>query len=144
MPIANSKLKNMNAAEGIPTKYQSPVDPAESEVTQWLNPRKRNDPRRMSGVISCPRFTDWGSGLGNKKQAGKNPTQHRYHTTLFLSSQRGNGFPKAKSVPCTKTNVFIWGTFRLEKFENPWYLIGTKRRYKNSKSSGGLPKAKVN
>jgi hypothetical protein len=34
MPNANSKLKNMNAAEGIPTKYQSPVDPAESEVTQ--------------------------------------------------------------------------------------------------------------
>ena len=147
MPNANSKLKNMNAAEGIPTKYQSPVDPAESEVTQWLNPRKRNDPRRMSGVISCPGIR---RGLGHRlrfreqKRGRKNPTQHRYHTTLFLSSQRGNGFPKAKSVPCTKTNVFIWGTFRLEKFENPWYLIGTKRRYKNSKSSGGLPKAKVN
>jgi len=28
------KLKNMNAAEGIPTKHESPVDPAESEVTQ--------------------------------------------------------------------------------------------------------------
>jgi hypothetical protein len=30
----NDKLKNMNAAEGIPTKQKSPVDPAESEVTQ--------------------------------------------------------------------------------------------------------------
>ena len=28
------KLKNMNAAEGIPTKHESPVEPAESEVTQ--------------------------------------------------------------------------------------------------------------
>jgi len=28
------KLKNMNAAEGIPTKHESPVDPAESEVNQ--------------------------------------------------------------------------------------------------------------
>ena len=28
------KLKNMNAAEGIPTKLESPVEPAESEGTQ--------------------------------------------------------------------------------------------------------------
>jgi len=33
---ANRKrtTKNMNAAEGIPTNTKSPVDPAESEVTQ--------------------------------------------------------------------------------------------------------------
>ena len=30
----NRKLKNMNAAEGIPTNSKSPADPAESEVTQ--------------------------------------------------------------------------------------------------------------
>lgn len=59
------------------------------------------------------------AGSGTKKTGRKNPTQHGYHTTLSRSSQRGNGFPKAKSVPCTKTNVFIWETFRLEKFENP-------------------------
>ena len=153
----------MNAAEGIPTKYQSPVDPAESEVTQWLNPRKRNDPRRMSGVISfvgesamisCPRVfrsTDPaapdvpGGVLGwpgkDKKQGRKNPTQHRYHITLPVSSQRLFVLPGRKSVPCTKTANCIWGTFHLEKLEFPCYLIGTKRRYKNSKSSGGLPKA---
>ena len=28
------KLKNMNAAEGIPTNSENPADPAESEVTQ--------------------------------------------------------------------------------------------------------------
>ena len=70
-------------------------------------------------VLGSAAAWDTGSGSGNKKEAGKNPTQHRYHTTRSRSSQRGNGFPKAKSVPCTKTNIFIWGTFRLEKFENP-------------------------
>ena len=43
----------MNAAEGFQPNMNRPVDPAESEVTQWLNPRKRNDPWPMwSGVIS--------------------------------------------------------------------------------------------
>ena len=72
------KLKNMNAAEGIPTKIKSPADPAESEVTQWLNPRKRNDPRRKSGVISLGSAPGPGpegrrslAARANKKEAGK-------------------------------------------------------------------------
>ena len=85
-----------------------------------------------------------GSGSGKQKTGRKNPTQHSYHITISFASQRENGRPWAKSVLCTKTDVCIWGTFRLEKFGNPWYLIGTKRRYRNGKTSGGLPKAKVN
>ena len=131
-----------------------------------MNPRKRNDPRRMSGVISfvgesamisCPRVfrsTDPaapdvpGGVLGwpgkDKKQGRKNPTQHRYHITVSFSSQRQNDRPWIKSVLCTKTDVCIWETFRLEKLKKPCYSIGTKRRYLNSKSSGGLPKATGN
>lgn len=167
-------------------QIKSPVDPAESEVTQWLNPRNWNDPRRLSGVISCsrqrsvlslarPSATKWsrvgtprwmkhlncrgrrprrplrsGSFLtmteesGQQKRGRKNPTQHRYHITFLGASQRENGSGCAKSVPCTKTVVCIWETFRLEKLENSCYLIVTKRRYLNSRTSGGLPKAKVN
>mgnify|MGYP007002106630 CR=1 FL=1 len=44
----------------------------------------------------------------------------------------------------TKSDVCIWETFRLEKLKNSCYLIVTKRRYLNSKSSGGLPKANGN
>lgn len=128
-------------------QIKSPVDPAESEVTQWLNPRNWNDPRRLSGVISCP-----GNGvqaasarrMAQIKRGRKNPTQHKYHITFPGASQRENGSGCAKSVPCTKTVVCIWETFRLEKLENSCYLIVTKRRYLNSRTSGGLPKAKVN
>ena len=75
------------------------------------------------------------------KRGRKNPTQHRYHITAQVSSQRPNGPPGRKSVPCTKTNVCIWETFRLEKLKIPCYLIVTKRNRKNTESSGGLPKA---
>ena len=80
-------------------------------------------------------------GFGKIKRGRKNPTQHRYHIINRFSSQRPNALPGRKSVFSTKAIVCIWETFRLEKLENPCYLIGTKRRYKNSKSSGGLPKA---
>ncbi len=60
-----------------------------------------------------------GSGSGEQKRGRKNPTQHSYHITIPLSSQRENDRPGAKSVLCTKTDVCIWETFRLEKFENP-------------------------
>ena len=79
--------------------------------------------------------------FGEIKRGRKNPTQHRYHITTQVSSQRPNGPPEAKSVPCTKTNACIWETFRLEKFGFPCYLIVTKRNRKNTESSGGLPKA---
>ena len=83
-----------------------------------------------------------GPGPGKEKGPEK-PTQHDHHTTSNFSSQRQNAAPGAKSVFRTKTDVCIWGTFRLEKLKNPCYLIGTKRRYQNSKSSGGLPKENV-
>ena len=155
MPIA-TKAEEHECCGRVPTKHKSPVDPAESEVTQWLNPRNWNDPRRLSGVISCLRKDPGWNGLrdvpsgaararSDKQKTGrKNPTQHRYHITASGSSQRENEDRATKSVPCTKTGVCIWGTFRLEKLENSCYLIVTKRRYLNSRTSGGLPKAKVN
>ena len=76
----------------------------------------------------------------NKKQGRKNPTQHSYHITARSVRQRQNGWPLGKSVFSTKANVRIWGTFRLEKFGIPCYLIVTKRNRKNINSSGGLPK----
>ena len=60
-----------------------------------------------------------GSGSGERKRGRKNPTQHSYHITNRFSSQRPIGPPETKSVPCTKTNVCIWETFRLEKLKNP-------------------------
>ena len=78
------------------------------------------------------------------KKGRKNPTQHNHHIITVPSSQRQNGRPGAKSVFRTKTVVSIWRTFHLEKLKNPCYLIVTKRRYPNSKSSGGLPKSTVN
>ena len=86
---------------------------------------------------------DPGRGSGEEKRGRKNPTQHRYHITLCDASQRQIRPGAAKSVLCTKADVRIWETFRLEKLKNPWYLIVTKRRYQNSNSSGGLPKAKA-
>ena len=83
-------------------------------------------------------------GIRATKEGRKNPTQHKYHITFPGASQWENRLGCAKSVPCTKTDVCIWETFRLEKFGNPCYLIVTKRRYLNSRTSGGLPKAKVN
>ena len=89
-------------------------------------------------------FHDNDRGIRATKRGRKNPTQHSYHITLSFSSQRENAPRSAKSVPCTKTVVCIWETFRLEKLEKPCYSIGTKRRYQNGRTSGGLPKAKVN
>ena len=60
-----------------------------------------------------------GSGSGEQKRGRKNPTQHSYHITVSFSSQRENDRSWTKSVLCTKTDVCIWGTFRLEKFKNP-------------------------
>ena len=54
MPIAIVSWRTWMLRKGFQPNQKSPVDPAESEVTQWLNPRNWNDPRRMSGVISCP------------------------------------------------------------------------------------------
>ena len=193
MPIANESWRTWMLRKGSNQNMNRPVDPAESEVTQWLNPRKRNDPWPMrSGVISicgkricgnawsrppcqrgqqinCPDNLFAGDSRqgvtivpesaansywvlripptrrrGQQKRGRKNPTQHSYHITAQVSSQRPNGPPGRKSVFSTKANVCIWETFRLEKLEKACYYIATKRRYKNSKSSGGLPKAKVN
>lgn len=78
---------------------------------------------------------------GETKEGRKNPPQHIYHIITRLSSQRQNGPGTSKSVFRTKSDVCIWETFRLEKLKKSCYLIVTKRRYLNSKSSGGLPKA---
>ena len=78
---------------------------------------------------------------GQQKRGRKNPTQHSYHITALVSSQRPNGPPGRKSVFSTKAIVCIWETFRLEKFGFSCYLIVTKRNRKNTESSGGLPKA---
>ena len=82
----------------------------------------------------------WGGRCRNKKQGRKNPTQHSYHITARSLRQWQNRPPSGKSVFSTKANVRIWGTFRLEKFGFPCYLIVTKRNRKNTDSSGGLPK----
>ena len=79
--------------------------------------------------------------IRGKEKGSENPTQHSYHIIFQTASQRRIVLPPWKSVPCTKTPHFIYGTFRLEKWKIPCYLIVTKRRYPNSKSSGGLPKA---
>ena len=97
-------------------------------------------PDLKSGVISLLP-TPW---AGDEKEGRKNPPQHIYHITPPSASQRRIGPGSAKSVLCTKADVCIWETFHLEKLEFPWYSIGTKRRYLNSKSSGGLPKANGN
>ena len=80
-------------------------------------------------------------GFGKIKRGRKNPTQHHYHITARVSSQRPNGPGNGKSVFSTKAIVCIWETFRLEKFGFSCYLIVTKRNRKNTESSGGLPKA---
>ena len=69
-------------------------------------------------------------GPGTKNRAGKNPTQHGYHITARSLRQWQNRPPSGKSVFSTKANVRIWGTFRLEKFGFPCYLIVTKRNRK--------------
>ena len=101
-------------------------------------------PLRMTDIWCIDSFMTMTEVSGQQKRGRKNPTQHRYHITISFSSQRENDLTGAKSVPCTKTDVCIWETFRLEKLENSCYLIVTKRRYLNSRTSGGLPKAKVN
>jgi len=102
------------------------------------------------GSFCCTAAQDPGWRPGNsctgvagikEKTGRKNPPQHIYHIIPHLSSQRQNGPGASKSVFRTKPDVCIWGTFHLEKLKNPCYLIVTKRRYLNSNSSGGLPKA---
>ena len=96
---------------------------------------------RPAGAGHLPLTREACVSQGNKKQGRKNPTQHSYHITARVSSQRPNGPPGRNSVFFTKANVCIWETFRLEKFGFSCYLIVTKRNRKNTESSGGLPKA---
>ena len=80
--------------------HESPVDPAESEVTQWLNPRNWNDPRQLSGVISCL------SGPGSVEK--KKDRKIRPNTAIIsyskpqvngeLSSRRENLCPAQKHL----------------------------------------------
>ena len=139
------KLKNMNAAEEIPTKHKSPADLQKARLpNDWTQDAPGMTPDRMDRGSFLLGRNRSGLGTGNKKEGRKNPPQHEYHIICRTSSQRRNLILDAKSVLCTKVNFCIWQTFRLEKLKIAWYYIGTKRRYLNSKSSGGLPKAKVN
>ena len=96
---------------------------------------------RWSCLSDCRAERSMPVPYSGNKRGRKNPTQHSYHITAQVSSQRPNGPPGRKSVFSTKANVCIWETFRLEKLKNPCYLIVTKRNRKNTESSGGLPKA---
>ena len=82
-------------------------------------------------------------GRAKRKRAEK-PTQHNHQTTKTPSKSTAKWGSSGKLVFRTKTVVCIWRTFRLEKLKKPCYLIVNKRSYKNSKSSGGLPKDTVN
>ena len=144
----------MNAAEGIPTKLKvRPIQQKARLPKNWTQGKEMTP----DGCRGSFLWWAWSSGhpspgspglwawlRGSKKRGRKNPPQHSYHIIAAFISQRQDGRSAAKSVLCTKTDVCIWGTFHLEKSKNPCYLIVTKRRYLNSKSSGGQPKANGN
>ena len=130
--------------DGCRGSFHVHVKKKDLQGTAWVSSRGFWSPW-AKGHIFCMRRTRqsaWCRVLRiGRKRGRKNPTQHRYHTTFENASQCRNVRRWRKSVPCTKTIACIWETFHLEKLKNPCYLIVTKRRYKNSKSSGGLPKA---
>ena len=148
MPIA-TKAEEHECCGRVPTKQKVRSIQQKARLpNDWtqgteMTPDGCRGSFHVSGrILGRPRAVPSGAA-GQIKTGRKNPTQHSYHIIIPFSSQWENASRSAKSVPCTKTDVCIWETFRLEKFGNSCYLIVTKRRCLNSKSSGGLPKAKV-
>ena len=72
---------------------------------------------RTCWLVLCQR--EGSQCLAVNKKEPENPTQHSYHITARISSQWQNAPARSKSVACTKTDVCIWETFRLEKLEIP-------------------------
>ena len=86
----NDKLKNMNAAEGIPTKQEKPGRSSRKRGYPMIEPKEKKwPPAEVGGHFLCAAGNGLGALPANKNRPEKSdPTQLSYHMQLFKSTAK--------------------------------------------------------